>query len=412
MGSLRAYPRKIWMLAATGILYATGMAFIWPMVTIYIHDVLGKSLSVAGMLLVFNQGGFLTGSLVGGLLFDRWGKLRTIVATTVLGAVVAIIMGSWQNFYVYGAMLALNGFCSGVMYPAIYALTTIIWKEGGRTALNMTYVAINVGVAVGSALCGIVAELSFTWTFYGNAILYGIVLVMFIAMLRNRQESPATGAKEEIYTIEPIEPVPVPAKRPWVTLGMLCFGLIVCWIAYVQWQTVIATYMSSLGISLSSYSMLWTINGLLILVGQPLTKWLIRFASDVKQQIVLGSIIFACSMLLLTQTTSYTGFLAGMIIMTLGEMLVWPGVPTIAARLAPPGKEGQFQGMVSGASSAGRMVGPALGAVLFESFSASVLFLAMALLCLLGAVCFYSHDRLRRRTSENGNSIQAKTESF
>ena len=36
-----------------------------------------------------------------------------------------------------------------------------------------------------------------------------------------------------------------------------------------------------------------------------------------------------------------------MIILTFGEMFVWPRVPTIANYLAPEGKQGQYQGVVN-----------------------------------------------------------------
>ena len=45
----------------------------------------------------------------------------------------------------------------------------------------------------------------------------------------------------------------------------------------------------------------------------------------------------------------FTVFLIGMIILTFGEMFVWPAVPTIANYLAPQGKQGQYQGVVNSA---------------------------------------------------------------
>ena len=40
-----------------------------------------------------------------------------------------------------------------------------------------------------------------------------------------------------------------------------------------------------------------------------------------------------------------------MVILTFGEMFVWPAVPTIANKLAPEGKQGQYQGFVNSAST-------------------------------------------------------------
>ena len=55
---------------------------------------------------------------------------------------------------------------------------------------------------------------------------------------------------------------------------------------------------------------------------------------------------------------SYAGFVLGMVILTMGEMLAWPGVPALAAEMAVPGREGLFQGIVTSGQSAGRMMIP------------------------------------------------------
>ena len=41
---------------------------------------------------------------------------------------------------------------------------------------------------------------------------------------------------------------------------------------YIQWETTIASFTQSINISMSQYSVLWTINGIMILVAQPLIR--------------------------------------------------------------------------------------------------------------------------------------------
>ena len=42
-------PRALWLLIIGMAVNVTGSSFLWPLNTIYIHDHLGKSLSVAGL---------------------------------------------------------------------------------------------------------------------------------------------------------------------------------------------------------------------------------------------------------------------------------------------------------------------------------------------------------------------------
>lgn len=402
-----SYPSSIRLLAIAAVIFSTGMACIWPLVTIYIHDFLGKPLTVAGFLLLLNQGAFLVGSLVGGMLFDRWGKMRTILLSSAGIILMSVCLGLTHDFTIYTILFLLNGLFYGTLSPVINALAVVLWPEGGRKGINMIYVALNAGVAAGAALGGVLASVSFAWTFFGNAFAQIIVLAMFAfilpqhvkAMAAEKAKSGGERAQAVGELVGRSAPVKPAKKVAWGALIMLCAGLLISWIVYVQWTTVLSAYMQSLGISLRQYSFLWTINGGLILFGQPLIAWVIRrFARTLKAQMLLGSYVFVLSMLILSQTTSYAGFVAAMFVMTLGEMLVWPAVPAVAAEFTPEGQEGFIQGLVSGTGSAGRMLGPLLGAFIFQNFQAQGLLYIMAGMALLSVVFFAFHSSFQKRS--------------
>lgn len=402
----KSYPSGIRMLAVATILFSTGMACIWPLVTIYIHDYLGKPLTVAGLLLLLNQGAFLIGSLAGGMLFDRWGKMKTIVFSSIGIILISTCLGIATDFTVYTVLLLLNGLFYGTLSPVMNALAVVMWPDGGRKALNLVYVAQNAGVAAGSALGGLLASISFSWTFFGNALAQVVVFLMFIVLLpRHLKAIGKTAAQSTRQNEAPVANLAVPTspgKVVWGALVLLCAGLLISWIVYVQWTTVLSTYMQSLGITLRQYSLLWTLNGALILFGQPLISWVIKhFARTLRAQMLLGTYVFALSMLILSQTAAYAGFVLAMFVMTIGEMLVWPAVPTVAAQFTPEGQEGFIQGLVSGTGSAGRMLGPLLGAFIFQTFQAQGLLYIMAGLSLLSVGFFVLQSSLQRRSERS-----------
>ncbi|KZE52414.1 sugar phosphate permease [Brevibacillus parabrevis] len=419
-----SYPSSIRLLAVAAIIFSTGMACIWPLVTIYIHDYLGKPLPVAGFLLLLNQGAFLIGSITGGMLFDRWGRMRTIIIGSIGIILITIGLGLTHDFTVYTILLLLNGLFYGTLSPVMNALAVVLWPEGGRKGINMIYVALNAGVAAGSALGGLLASVSFSWTFFGNALTQMIVLAIFVIFLprhlkaaENRPLPASSDGEADASKTDAVgqlgshgagELQPT-RKVVWGALLFLCSGLLISWIVYVQWTTVLSTYMQSLGISLRQYSLLWTLNGGLILFGQPLIAWVIRrFARTLKAQMLLGSYVFALSMLILSQSTSYAGFVAAMFIMTLGEMLVWPAVPAVAAQITPAGREGFIQGLIAGTGSAGRMLGPLLGAIIFQHFQAQGLLYIMAGLALLSVAFFAFHTTFLNRRQKVAVSTAEK----
>ncbi|MCY8136390.1 MFS transporter, partial [Bacillus spizizenii] len=65
-------------------------------------------------------------------------------------------------------------------------------------------------------------------------------------------------------------------KAKFAALIILSSGYVLGWLAYSQWSTTIASYTQSIGISLSLYSVLWTVNGILIVLGQPLVSFVVK----------------------------------------------------------------------------------------------------------------------------------------
>jgi len=82
-----------------------------------------------------------------------------------------------------------------------------------------------------------------------------------------------------------------------------------------------------------------------------------------------------------------------MIILTIGEMFIWPAVPTIAFDLSPKGREGFYQGIVNSTATGGRMVGPLLGGIIVDLYSMSALFIVLISLFLISVVTTLVYDR-------------------
>ncbi len=92
---------------------------------------------------------------------------------------------------------------------------------------------------------------------------------------------------------------------------------------------------------------------------------------------MIGTVIFMLSFAVAAFADQFMWFVAAMIILTVGEMLIWPAVPTIANSLAPKGREGFYQGIVNSTATGGRMIGPLIGGVMVDMFSMQILFVML-----------------------------------
>ncbi|WP_339149866.1 MULTISPECIES: MFS transporter [unclassified Sutcliffiella] len=362
-------PRALWLLVIGMAINVTGASFLWPLNTIYIHDILGKSLSVAGLVLMVNAGASVIGNLIGGVLFDKIGGYRSIllgISITIIALIGLTINHTWNFYVVY---LTIIGFGSGIVFPSMYAMAGSVWKEGGRKSFNAMYVSQNLGVAIGAALGGLVADIRFDYIFLANTVTYAIFFIIALFGYRKIQANPTsqTSVLDQKQRIK--------EHTKLYALLTVCIGYLLCWMGYVQWQTTIATHTQSLGISLKQYSILWTINGALIVLAQPIISWVVKkYTKTLKTQIIVGLVIFIISFAVVGVAEQYTAFVVAMIIITIGEMFVWPAVPTVANQLAPKGREGFYQGIVNSTATGGRMLGPFMGGVLVDLSGMGMLF--------------------------------------
>ena len=74
----------------------------------------------------------------------------------------------------------------------------------------------------------------------------------------------------------------------------------------------------------------------------------------------------AGSFMLLLFAAHYGQFVLAMVVLTLGESLLIPGVPAYVNRLSPVVLKGRGQGMVNAFSSLGKALGPLFGGLVIE----------------------------------------------
>ncbi|WP_039067046.1 MDR family MFS transporter [Staphylococcus shinii] len=380
-------PKSVWWLVIGMALNITGSSFLWPLNTIYMNEQLDKSLTMAGLVLMINSFGMVIGNLLGGNLFDKLGGYRTIMIGTVICLMSTTLLNFFHGWPWYAVWLVALGFGGGMIIPAIYALAGAVWPNGGRQTFNAIYLAQNLGVAIGAASGGFVAELSFNYIFIANLLMYITFAIVAVTQFNIKLDV-------KVKSNDTMSLLSREYRPQFIALSLLCVMFSICWIAYIQWESTIASFTQEINVSMSQYSLLWTVNGIMILVAQPLILPVIRLLKgNLKYQMLVGIIIFILSFFVTSFAEQFSVFMVGMIILTLGEMFVWPAVPTIANQLAPNGKGGSFQGYVNSAATVGKAFGPLIGGVVVDTFNMQAMFLSMIFLLVIALIFLMIYDR-------------------
>ncbi|MBD8034719.1 MULTISPECIES: MDR family MFS transporter [Solibacillus] len=385
-------PKQVWFLIIGTFVNTVGNSFLWPLNSIYIHDHLGKSLTTAGIVLMLNSLAGVFGNLVGGYLFDRLGGYKAILIGVVLNLFSISLLTIWHDWPQYIIFLAMLGFSGGIVYPAIYAIAGSAWPEGGRRAFNAIFLANNVGVAIGPALAGLVADIKFDYVFSANLFFYALFFVLVITTYKrfddNRIITKSLSSDEGKQR----------NNAPIIAIGVLSISLVVCWLSYSQWSATISSYTQGLGMSLSQYSLLWTINGFMIVAIQPIIKPLVtRWENKIKHQLTLGLILMSISFGVVYFAQDFKMFAAAMVILTFGEVFFTPIIPMIANKLAPQGQEGFYQGLVNSATTIGRMIGPVFGGLMVDLYGMQMLMMILSILIVLAIIPCLLYDRVLRK---------------
>ena len=386
-------PKQVWLLIIGMLVNVVGSSFLWPLNTIYMNEYLGQSLSMAGFVLMLNAGAGVIGNLIGGVLFDKIGGYWSIFTGSILSLISLIGLVLWHGWPTYVWFLILLGFSSGIVFPAMFALVGTVWPEGGRKAFNAIYLAQNLGVATGPALAGLVASYNMEAIFSINLAMY-VVFFLIAAIGYRGLDKMGKGAEKKEETVNKNA-----SKAPFYSLLLVSSAFFLCWIAYSQWATNLSSHTQEMGLSLKQYSLLWTINGFMILLLQPLVGPLVRrWQNQIKMQLAFGILVMMFSFFIILFAESFTMFAASMIILTIGEVFVWPAVPTIASQLAPEGRDGFYQGIVNSASTLGKMIGPFIGGIVVDQYGIAVLIFILCVLFIIAVIPAVFYDKPMKKT--------------
>ncbi len=394
---LTGFPLAIWFLGFGCFINISGLSLLWPVNAIYVHVQLHQPMTIAGLVLMIYSGAGFVGSFVGGWLYDKFGAIRVLVAGLLLGAATILIPAFNHGWVVYIFVMVVFGVACSVPFPVLSSLAGHAWPEGGRKAFNFLYVANNLGVALGTALGGFLAQKSFSSVFVGISIAYMVFMILVLTVFRrpfNQIYHRATHTKESKHKVEMHT-----QSIPWGALSTLFVGYIVSWAIYVQWQAVISVYMQAIGFSLSSYSVLWTLNGILIFVTQPFVSFVVKRCPSLIVQMIGGVILFGISYVVLIYFREYSAFVLAMVLTTFGEIFVWPAVPSAVAEISPQNRLGMLQGLVSSAATFGRMVGPLVGGILYDLGSVHLVLICSVLALIFPVVLFILFRKLSITTS-------------
>jgi MFS family permease len=358
---------------------ATGFSMVIPFLSMYLHNDLGISMSLVGLLLLFTSLVGSLGNIVGGELCDRLGSKRIMMIgllwRTASFVIIAIAIGAGAHYLIIAAVIAMSSFGGSLFDPASNAMIADIVEPSKRLeAYGMLRIGQNVGWAAGPMIGGLLGIwLAFSATFYISAV---ATLVVAVFLYLNINESLDMKKVHERFKIREL------AGMTKDTLFMsFCLVSISLFIMFGQMSSSYAVYSTdSLGVLSSQVALLWTWNGILVIFAQmPISRWISKYRMS--SMIAVGSLMYAIGYgmvglaplfgtepVLFGLNERFYYLMLNMTIVTMGEMFVSPASMNLVANMSPENERGRYMGVFGLVSSIGFALGPFTGGIILDQF--------------------------------------------
>jgi len=197
LATLREDPRTpILLVIAGGWSLSLGVRLVYPAIIPHLRTAYGISLSTAGLLLTVLWLAYAIGQLPGGILADRLGERRVLVASTFIsGATLGLVVVAGAVEVLFAATV-LFGLSTALYGVARFTILTEVYPDNDGTAIGVTMAAGDLGNAVLPPFAGFLA-VTFAWQF-GFAFAVPLFLLagvgLFVALPRSdRQRAMASS---------------------------------------------------------------------------------------------------------------------------------------------------------------------------------------------------------------------------
>ena len=384
--------QRLWLLILN-ITFNLVMGFILPVNTIFIHKNLHESLVTAGFALMVYSAFMMIGNALGGVMFDRFSKRGTLYIGYGISIISLLGMSVHHVWPTYAIMLFTLGFGMGLVYTAVNAYTAFIAEQmtgNSRVIFNNMYLAANIGIAIGSTAVGFIFKWSIFLTFFIPMLLFVIsaVILMLKANVLDHVREQDDDDIQRYESSDVKDPrIEIGVNRFRLNIFVICASIFIVWLGYSQWDSNLSAYMLNQGYTTREYGLVFTVNAASLLIIQPVMNRVVsKIFKLLKYQIFLGTIIMGLSFLLLPGAKTYLAFIISMLVLTVGESMVFPTIPALLSKMSTNRNRGTFQSFYSIFGSLGRAIGPYAGSLIITAMSFSTLFVGITISMIIVAI--------------------------
>ena len=377
------------MLTLGTFVYVGAAALAFPFEGIYLHRVVGASMTLVGVVFGLVPVAVMPLQFVGGQLTDRIGRRLVILIAVSMGVVwfvgFAFVTEVWQVAVLVAVESAFGWPLFQTASNAMIA--DLVSPEHRQEAFSISRVAMNLGVVVGPAVAGLALGLGATFRELFLAAAAGCALMVLMMMAWIRESRPASALTPEKHTDARGRSGyrRVFADRVFIVFCLVAVLPVFC---IGNFGSIFSVYITDyLHVPDGEWGALLALNALIVATVQyPLVR-----ATRLRNRMVLLAISSAL-LALGIGGSAFAGALWSLVvlivIMSLGETLLSPVAAAEVSDLAPEAVRGRYMGVWTVVWNGGAALGPAFGGWAMDAVGGRQAFAILLVVGLVGAGLF------------------------
>lgn len=374
-------PRPVWWLSLVMLVNRSGTMVI-PFLTVYLIS-RDFTLAQAGTVMAaFGVGAFIGGYL-GGRLTDTFGALRIQVASLLLNGILFVVLGYMQTLTEIILCVFALSTCGEAFRPANAAAIGAYSNEDNRTrSYSLNRLAINLGWAIGPAVGGILASIDYLLLFWvdgATCVIAAILLYLFLA----------PGARRS-GDMQPALPVHggVSVYRDKVYLAGMFFILLIALCFFQLFSIIPVYYKERVHLNEIAIGAILASNGVLIVLVEMVLVYKLEQHKRPLLYIFYGAVVIGISFLVLAIAPVFAFVALSMVVVTVGEMLLFPFTNDFWVSRTHDGNRGQYAAIYTMTFAVAHVLSPLLSSRVAASVGFNGLFVIDFILCCLGGAGF------------------------
>ena len=385
--SFSGLSRDIWLLSLVTLVNRSGTMVI-PFMMIYLTQELDFSLTHAGIVLMIAGLGSLLGSGLGGFLTDKLGHYRVQFWSLYLGGLMFMTLLFVESFWSICLAVFFLSIVADAFRPALMSSIAIYAKPENQTrSLSLIRLAINLGMAIGPAVGGLLAgTLGYHWLFLLDGLSCMLAGVVFWMLMEDKKAPPKTVKQETVEVDMGLVQSPYQDKLYMAFMVFLFLNAVV----FMQlFYTVPVFYKEILTLTEFEIGLMMALNGGLIFIFEMPLVYIFERKYHKVSLISIGVIMVGLSFLVfnLPGPIILIAVLA-MILISFGEIIVFPFSNSFVLDRSKAENRGKYMGLYAMTFSGASILAPGLGAYLVANIGFTLFWIILMIISVISMVGF------------------------